>query len=151
MTPLKFRMRETSLFCAMVAMIAGMPAQANAAGPDIVITEQDNGKDVTLHGDQRLIIKLSAQPSTGYGWSALMTPDSFLAFATQPAPAPHPKAQDRIAPPMVGGQSEQVFGFRAAHFTETSSEWFLLIFCGPAQCDLKDAKIFKIGVKTQKN
>jgi hypothetical protein len=64
MTPLKFRMRETSLFCAMVAMIAGIPAQANAAGPDIVITEQDNGKDVTLHGDQRLIIKLSAQPST---------------------------------------------------------------------------------------
>jgi predicted secreted protein len=151
MTLLKFRMRETSLFCAMVAMIAGIPAQANAAGPDIVITEQDNGKDVTLHGDQRLIIKLPSQPSTGYSWSALMTPDSFLAFTTEPAPAPKPKTQDRMAPPMLGGQSEQVFAFHAAHFTGTSSEWFLLVFCGPAQCDLKDAKIFKIGVKTQKN
>jgi hypothetical protein len=39
----------------------------------------------------------------------------------------------------------------SAHFTETSSEWLLLIFCGPAQRDLKDAKTFKIGVKTQKN
>ena len=151
MTLLKFWMRETSLSCAMVAMIAGIPVQARAAGPDVVVTEQDNGKDVTLHGDQRLIIKLSSQPSTGYGWSALMTPDSFLAFATPPAPAPQPKTQDRIAPPMVGGKSEQVFAFRAVHFTETSSEWLLLIFCGPAQCDLKDAKIFKIGVKTQKN
>jgi hypothetical protein len=142
-------MRETSL-SSMVAMI---PVQARAAEPDVVVTEQDNGKDVTLHGDQRLIIKLSSQPSTGYGWSALMTPDSFLAFTTPPAPAPapQPKTQDRMAPPMLGGKSEQVFAFRAAHFTETSSEWFLLIFCDPAQCDLKDAKIFKIGVKTQKN
>jgi predicted secreted protein len=72
-------------------------------GPDVVVTEQDNGKDVTLHGDQRLIIKLSSQPGTGYGWSALMTPDSFLAFTKPPAPAPQPKTQDRMAPPMLGG------------------------------------------------
>jgi hypothetical protein len=150
MTLSRLGMRETSLFGAMAAMIAVTAVQARAAGPDIVVTEQDNGKDVTLHGGQRLIVKLSSPGGTGYSWSALMTPDSFLAFTTGPAPAPKPKIQDRMAPPMPGGQSEQVFTFRAAHFTETSSEWFLLIQCGPAQCDLKDAKIFKIGVKTQK-
>jgi predicted secreted protein len=103
LTLLKFGLLETSLSCAMMAMIAGIAAQARAAGPDVVVTEQDNGKDVTLHGDQRLIIKLSSQPGTGYGWSALMTPDSFLAFTTPPAPAPQPKTQDRMAPPMLGG------------------------------------------------
>jgi hypothetical protein len=58
----------------------GIAVQARASGPDVVVTEQDNGKDVTLDGDQRLIIKLSSQPGTGYGWSGLMTADSSLAF-----------------------------------------------------------------------
>jgi hypothetical protein len=64
LTLLKFGLLETSLSCAMVAMIAGIAVQARAAGPDVVVTEQDNGKDVTLQGDQRLIIKLSSQPGT---------------------------------------------------------------------------------------
>jgi predicted secreted protein len=155
MTLLKFGQREASLLCAMTATIALMPVQA--AEPDIVVTEQDNGKSVTLHGDQRLIVKLSAQPSTGYGWWALMTPDSLLAFTTQPAAKSkiadetQDKTRDRMALPIVGGPQQQEFAFRAARFTETSSQWFLLIFCGP-QCDLKDtaAMIFKIAVNTQK-
>jgi predicted secreted protein len=149
MARLKFAMRDASLLCA--AMIAGTPLPARAAGPDVVVTEQDNGKDVTLHGDQKLIIKLAAPGGTGYAWSALMTPDSLLAFTAPAAPAPKPKAQDRMAMPIAGGQSEQVFAFRAAHFTETFGERFMLILCGPS-CDLKDssAKIFKIGVTTQK-
>jgi hypothetical protein len=44
LTLLKFGLLETSLSCAMVAMIAGIAVQARAAGPDVVVTEQDNGK-----------------------------------------------------------------------------------------------------------
>ena len=132
--------------CASAALAALAPGTAKAAPPDIVITDQDNGKDVTLHDGQRLIIKLPRRGGTPYSWSALMEPDSVLAFTTAPQ-----EKQDRPANgmPMAGGSGQQVFAFKAAHFTESSSQWFMLIFCG-VQCDLKDdnAKIFKIGVTT---
>jgi hypothetical protein len=130
-----------------MASIMGVPAKARSAQPDIVVTEQDNGKDITLHGSQRLIIRL---PSTGpYSWSALMSPDDLLAFTK--APAPEEKKKNGNAMLMVGGSHDQIFAFRAAEFTESSSQWFQLIFCR-APCDLKDpsAKIFKLGITTQK-
>jgi hypothetical protein len=132
---------------AVVALTVGVPAKARSVQPDIVVTEQDNGKDITLHGSQRLIIRL---PSTGpYSWSPLMRPDAQLAFTK--APAPEEKKKNGDAMPMVGGSHDQVFAFRAAEFTESSSQWFQLIFCR-APCDLKDpsAKIFKLGITTQK-
>ena len=80
-----------------------------------------------------------------------MTPDSVLAFTKAPAP----KEKKRAGPqdmPMVGGSHSEEFAFRAAHFTENSSQWFKMIFCA-AQCDLKDssAKIFKLGITTKEN
>jgi len=135
--------------CTSVALAAFAAGTAKAAQPDIVITEQDNGKDVTLHDDQRLIIKLPRSGGTPFGWSALMHPDSILAFTTAPNETPPDKPANRL--PMAGGPGQEIFAFKAAHFTETSSQWFMLIFCG-VQCDLKDsnAKIFKIGVTTKK-
>ena len=135
------------LLCAVMVSIMGVPSKALSAQPDIVVTEQDNGKDITLHGSQRLIIRL---PSTGpFSWSALMTPDDLLAFTK--APAPEKKKKNGDAMPMVGGSHDQVLAFRAAEFTESSSQWFQLLFCR-APCDLKDpsAKIFKLGITTQK-
>jgi hypothetical protein len=137
----------TWLLCAVMASIMAVPAKARSVQPDIVVTEQDNGKDITLHGSQRLIIRL---PSTGpYSWSPLMRPDAQLAFTK--APAPEEKKKNGDAMPMVGGSHDQVFAFRAAEFTESSSQWFQLLFCR-APCDLKDpsAKIFKLGITTQK-
>jgi predicted secreted protein len=143
-------LRVRSILCTAAALAIAIPAQAKAAKPDIVVTEQDDGKEFTLHGDQRLIIKFTSPSGTPYSWSALMNPDSMLAFTDKPASPP--KSQDRPSQiMMVGGPHEQVFAFRAARFTETSSEWFRLIFCS-TQCDLKDgtAKVFKIEVKTQR-
>jgi hypothetical protein len=138
--------------CAMIALTMGLsgPARAQSAPPDIVVTAKNNGKDITLHGNQRLIVRLSESPN-GYGWSALMTPDSILAFTDKPEEKKQPEAATGQLP-MVGGASDRVFAFRPASYTESSSQWFMLIYCGP-QCNLKDraAKIFKIGVKTQKN
>jgi hypothetical protein len=137
----------TWLLCAVMASIMGVPSKARSAQPDVVVTEQDDGKDITLHGSQRLIIRL---PSTGaYSWSALMGPDDLLAFTKAPTPEKKKKNADAIL--MVGGSHDQVFAFRAAKFTESSSRWVQLIFCR-APCDLKEssAKIFKLGITTQK-
>jgi hypothetical protein len=145
------KMNATWLLCAVTALILGVPAKAQSAPPDIIVTAQDNGKDITLHGSQRLIVRFSFPGGTGYGWSALMTPDSVLAFTKAPAPKEKKQAGQQDMP-MVGGSHNQEFAFRAAHFTESSSQLFTMIFC-TAQCDLKDssAKIFKLGITTKKN
>jgi hypothetical protein len=80
------KMNAAWLLCAVMALIVGVPAKAQSAPPDIIVTAQDNGKDITLHGSQRLIVRFSFPGGTGYGWSALMTPDSVLAFTKAPAP-----------------------------------------------------------------
>jgi predicted secreted protein len=141
--------RAALAVCTSVALAAFAAGTAKAAQSDIVITEQDNGKDVTLHDGQRLIIKLPRSGGTPYSWSALMEPDSILAFTTAPEEKPRDKPANAL--PMVGGPGQEIFAFKAAHFTESSSQWFRLIFCG-VQCDLKDsnAKMFKIGVTTMK-
>lgn len=137
------------LLCGLAAFIVGIPVQSHAAQPDIIVTEKDNGKDITLHGDQRLIMRFTVPGGTGFFWSALMTPDSLLAF-TKSAP-PKPKKQKNDDMPMVGGPHDEELAFRAAHFTESSSESFTLIFCR-ARCDLKSdsTKTFTLGVTTQK-
>jgi hypothetical protein len=44
LTLLKFGLLETSLSCAMMAMIAGIAAQARAAGPDVVVTDRTTAR-----------------------------------------------------------------------------------------------------------
>jgi predicted secreted protein len=139
---------------AVLILTVPIPERAQSAPQDIVVTEKDNGKDITLHGDQRLIIRLPAPGGTPYFWSALMTQGSLLAFTAKPAPTQQ-KQESKTGPQdivMVGGSHDDEFAFCAARFTESSSEWFTLIFC-TAQCDLKDrsAKTFKLGITTKKN
>jgi predicted secreted protein len=134
--------------CVVAALAAAIPGTAKSAAADIVVTDQDNGKDVTLHDGQRLIIKLTAPGGTPYRWSALMQQDSILAFTTPPKEKPQERPTGL---PVVGGPSQETFAFKAARFTETSSQSFMLIFCN-APCDLKDdgARIFRIGVTTKR-
>lgn len=135
--------------CASLALAAVATGTAEGAEPDIVLTEQDAGKDITLHDGQRLIIKLPHGGGSPYGWFALMYPDSILAFT--PAPKETPKKPPANGHPMLGGQEQTIFAFMPARFTESSSLSFMLIYCGP-QCDIKDsnARVFKIGVTTTK-
>jgi inhibitor of cysteine peptidase len=47
---------------------------AKASSPAVTITEQDNGKDVDLSSGETLIVKLTGNPSTGYGWTVAGDP-----------------------------------------------------------------------------
>ncbi len=141
------------LLCAATAglMIAAAPAAAQKTLPDITVTSADNGKEITVRRNQRLIVQLANPLGTaGYGWSALLHPLSPLRFADkQPAP-PQPK-QAPGAPPMVGVAPDEVIAFSPARYTESSSYRFMLIYCR-FDCDLKDqaAKIFTLAVTTKK-
>lgn len=134
------------LLCAVLVPFVADPSAAQDAPKDIVLTENDNGKSVTLSGKQRLVIKLPSTAGTGYAWSALMTPDSILAFADNPADA-KPAATGK---PTVGGSSQTVLSFRPVRYTESYSASFTLIYCR-APCSLKDAgtRTFQVGVTTK--
>jgi hypothetical protein len=141
---------KNALLGAAIALSMGVTTSARSAPADIVVTDQDNGKDITLHGSQRLIIRLTTPSGTPYGWSALMAPDSQLTFTKAPEPKkPAGKTGQQIM--MVGRPQDAVFAFRAAHFSESSSQWFTMILC-TAKCDQKDPsnKVFNLGITTQK-
>jgi hypothetical protein len=150
------KMKAGWLLCAVTALSMAVPvsAKAQTAPPDIVVTAKDNGKDITLHGSQRLVIRFSSPAGIPFSWSALMTPDALLAFTDPPPPEQKNdsmKGGMKGGMLMVGGPHETVFAFHAARYTETSSEQFMLIFCS-LQCDLKNrtAKIFKLDITTKK-
>jgi len=46
-------------------------------GP-LMVTEKDNGKDITLEAGRHLSIELPANPSTGYSWEVKATDASIL-------------------------------------------------------------------------
>lgn len=45
-----------------------------AATPSVIVTDNDNGKDIDLPSNQTLIVKLGSTPSTGYNWTVLGDP-----------------------------------------------------------------------------
>jgi hypothetical protein len=143
-----------SLLCAAMILTVGasVPAKAQSTPPDIVLTQKDAGKDVTLTGHQRLIVRLPDRFGTaGYGWSVLMHPGGPLAFTDAPPAAPAPQLGPNDLP-MVGGRgAETVIAFRPAKFTERSSQPVTLIYCN-SSCDVKDkgVKIFHFAVRTKK-
>jgi hypothetical protein len=59
------KMNAAWLLCAVMALIVGVPAKAQSAPPDIIVTAQDNGKDITLHGSQRLIVRFPSREERG--------------------------------------------------------------------------------------
>jgi predicted secreted protein len=139
-TPGAFRL------CALLLLFTATPSIAQDAPKDIVLTDKDNGKSITLSARQRLVIKLPSTAGTGYGWSALMTPDSVLAFTDSPTDA----KPATTASPMVGRPTPTVLSFRPVRYTESYSTSFTLIYCR-APCSPKDTgtKTFQIGVTTK--
>ncbi len=140
------RIMSAFLSCTILLACAISAARAQNATNDIVLTEMDNGKDVTLSGKQKLVIKLPVTSGTGYGWSALMTPDSILAFADNPAEA-KPAATGTAR---TGGSSQTVLSFRSVRYTETYASSFTLIYCrAPCNPGDRGTKTFRIGVTTK--
>lgn len=68
------------LLLTMTVCIASLGQQSASASktqtfsPNVVLTEQDNGKDIDLTIGGALIVKLPSNPSTGYGWTVVGEP-----------------------------------------------------------------------------
>jgi hypothetical protein len=121
------------------------------APPDVVVTEADDDKEVTLHGHQKLVVGLSEQVGP-YMWWVLWSEDSNENLAKQqPKPVIKPPPGASSSHPMVGGSVDRNFVFVPTKSTENFGIPLALIYSTP-QFDLKDPgiKIFKVRVTTQK-
>lgn len=70
----RFATIAVSALLLFVLMLAAQPLQSpgtaqKKASPVVVITDQDNGKDIDLPAGDTLIVRLKSNPSTGYRWA----------------------------------------------------------------------------------
>ena len=102
-----------ALFLVAALLSAETPQAANSASANkaatssVIVTDQDNGKDVELASNQTLIVKLASNPSTGYNWAVL----------GDPAPLKLQKTSYRKnskSSQVVGAPGAQSFQFSAA-------------------------------------
>jgi len=83
------------------------PGSNKPVSPTSTITDQDNGKDIDLTTGERLIVKLTSNPTTGYGW----------AVAGDPAPLKLEKSafhRSTKSSRVVGAPGVQVLQFSAS-------------------------------------
>ena len=61
------------LLFSLMMLVAQQPqsprAQHKSAPSVVIITDQDNGKDIDLPAGGTLVIRLKSNPSTGYSWA----------------------------------------------------------------------------------
>lgn len=57
-----------SLVLAVALLAGGLPAMAGSGPVAVNVSEVDAGRQVTLNGNNVLVVTLNANPSTGYGW-----------------------------------------------------------------------------------
>jgi hypothetical protein len=139
--------------CCALTLIVASPvlAKPRRAPPDVVVTEADDGKEVTLHGDQKLVVRLS-EPGGPYIWWALWSQYSNVNLAKQqPKLVIKPPPSASPSHPMVGGSADRSFVFVPTKSTENFGIPLALIYSTP-QFDLKGPgiKIFKVRVTTKK-
>ena len=119
----------TGLCCVAVNVIADTP-------PPITVTEQDSGKTIEVAVGQKILVQLSANPTTGYQWSVLgkLAP---LVFVKSDY-APNPQAADRMG---AGGTQALRFTAKSAGKVELK-----LGYARPWEKDMAPAKTFVVTV-----
>ncbi len=58
-----------AVWVASLGQQAASVPRAQPSSPNVVLTEQDNGKDIDFTIGSILLVKLPSNPSTGYNWT----------------------------------------------------------------------------------
>lgn len=74
-----------AILCLLLAsaVAAGTPPR-NTAAKAVTVSESDSGKKITLSVNQRLVVRLSSNPSTGYSWKMKNTGPKTLRMSAKP-------------------------------------------------------------------
>jgi inhibitor of cysteine peptidase len=128
----------------MVAVIALLLAGINGAranGAAVQMTDENNGKTVTVKAGQAIVLRLSANPTTGYGWEVGPVDASLL--AQKGGKIYEPASQDK---PVVGGGGLEIFEFTALQKGETTLK---LVYHRAWEKDVPAARTFQVTIEIE--
>jgi len=96
----------------LILITGGLACGAGTAGKlqPVTVTEENSGESIQLQQGQQLIVRLTANPSTGYSWSLVDTPDSTL---TVDGPIVFEQDQSGGNQPLIGAGGTEVCTFTA--------------------------------------
>jgi predicted outer membrane repeat protein len=103
------------------------------------VNDSDNGREITLEQGQILIVTLESNPTTGYSWEVVESPDLIL---EQIGKAEYKWSEQRDSP-IVGAGGWEVYRFKAVI---PGSETLELVYRRPWETDTEPAKTFSIDV-----
>jgi predicted secreted protein len=72
----------------------------------LTVTGQDNNSEIKLHVGDELLLRLEAQPGTGYSWRVLEDSHKLLSQIGEP----DFEESDKLS---LGGKEQQIFRFKA--------------------------------------
>lgn len=130
------------LLCSL--MLVAQPPQSpggqqKSTSSEVVITDQDNGKDIDLPAGDTLVLRLESNPSTGFGW----------AIKGDPSPLKLVKSSTKKNGQnshVVGAPVTQEFRLRAASAGMAS---LTLDYRRPWEHDVAPVKTFHVRVKAR--
>ena len=103
---------------------------------DVIVTDKEGGKTVSLKVGQRLLVKLGSNPSTGYEWSVDKTDEKLLAPDGE-------TAFDVTDNDLDGAPTIQTLFFKAKSIGKVALQ---LKYARPWEKDKEPAKVYKITV-----
>ena len=121
-------------------MSAEEPIKA-ATPPSVTVTEADQGNDIEVPAGGTLIVRLSENPSTGYGWHYVAAPGSLFRLAA------HAYSPAAAAPGSVGGGGVMELQFTIAEGAALDSErmeWLRMMSLRSFARELSGAKSWAI-------
>ncbi len=108
---------------------------------EVVLTESDNGSAITLKAGQVLVVRLAANPTTGYAWNLSAVDEAVLRPAGEAGYTPEPASQERLG---AGGTAE--WRFVAAGSGATTLK---LVYARPWEKPPQPVQTFSVTVTVQ--
>ncbi|MDC3960425.1 protease inhibitor I42 family protein [Polyangium jinanense] len=132
-------MRKLYSYSAILALVGMMPASAQAR--EIVLSNADNGKRVTVQSGDEVILRLESNASTGYSWHMVLSPTSIMKLT-----------QHRYVPGRCPGGAVGCPGIEEFHFVPAVSashelgEWLRMLYLRPFDPGVAGATLWQVDV-----
>lgn len=136
------------LFPAAVAALLAISVSAAACGDDddddgdapdeVQLTQDDDGKTVTVALDGTLIVALTSNPSTGYSWAVVADEPTNLELEGEPTYVPPGSTT-----PVVGAAGTEVFTFKAI---KTGSSKLSMAYSRSFESGVEPEETFEVTV-----
>ena len=129
--------RSIALGCCFIGL--ALPVGANDGGKNVTITENDNGQSIALRKGDVLVVKLSAQLGTGFGWQLAGSNKNNL----EPVGSTETESPEK---PVPGAVQRQVFRFR---WKAAGSSDLELHYRRPWEKNVAPARTFRLTVHAE--